>query len=157
MTTIIPLIIGLGFLGAAWFYVRAKCNPDTKGRTYNPAEYFRAEQLQEEYHDRAVAVYRALDPTQELIPEEGATASHITVADWINKGEEEPRMSVYLHFDWESNDSIGRMAIIPFEVLNWNMQDKEFLAKHIEIVRKERNHPYGGGGHIWLIFKLRGY
>ncbi len=145
---IVICLCGMGY----GVYLMATCNPDTKGRVYYPGEYFRAEKVEDDYLNRAVKVYKALDPEHTLIPKDDEEVdATITISNWASKGEE-LTMSVLLNFKW--GDGWGRMAIFPFDMMNIDTAKDEFIRSHVEM--SENSHKnYGPGGHTHLVFKWK--
>lgn len=151
-TIVVAVVIVICLCGMGYgMYLMATCNPDTKGRIYYPGEYFQAEAIEDDYLNRAVKVYKALDPEHTLIPKDREVEATITISNWANKGEE-LTMSVLLNFNWD--DGWGRMAIFPFDMMNLDTTKTDFIRNHVEMNENSRKHP-GPGGHTWLIFKWK--
>jgi len=134
----------------SWFVHRKK--------EYSCTEYNAAEMLMDKYERRAIDVYKAIDPEMRLMPpcdtDVDITFSYGT---WIYEKGEESQPTVFLQFEWltDEYEIIDRKAIFPFSLMNLNLDDKNYIQKHIDIKVNERSHPYGGGGHCWLIFKVK--
>lgn len=153
---IIAIVIVICLCGMGYgVYLMATCNPDTKGRVYYPGEYFQAEKIEGDYLNRALKVYKALDPEHTLISkdddEDDEIEATITISNWASKGEK-LTMSVLLNFYWD--DEWSRMAIFPFDMMNIDTTNDEFIRSHVEMNENSRKHP-GPGGHTWLVFKWK--
>ena len=111
---------------------------------------------------QALKVYAALDPEERLWRgEDGLERAepHVEVATWTFDKGLGPEPAVFIRFVTVGDEPPAqRLAIVPFEVLNWDLTDKEFLDTTLELTERKHHSMVGDCGDIhWLIWKPVGY
>lgn len=111
---------------------------------YSVLEYTDAEMKLQKYKERALEVYKLLDPVQRLLTG-GCVVSFIYMPFIFKKGEK-PELMAILTFkcEYESYENEYRHAWFPFELMNSNYISSLNAEDKINIEWISKSLPYGG-------------
>ena len=114
---------------------------------YNAYDYGKAELLMKKYEDRAIEVYKILDPDKRLITG-GCTYQFSFMPRTFEKGVE-PKMMVNLKIDWrEFSDGYIHEVWFPFDFMNCDYLSSYNADDKIVIEWDKKEYSTGTGG-IW--------
>lgn len=119
--------------------------------TYSTQEYDSAESTLEKYRDRAIEVYKILDPSQRLIIDDDCDF-HFSYMPFKFKGDDKIEKYVVLTIISEEYDEISREVWFPFALLN---EDEGMIPSRVKITWDKKNYVYGGGGCWKMIAKFK--
>lgn len=123
---------------------------------YSVIDYDAAESKLQNYKDRALEVYRLLDPDQRLL-RVGYAGSFSYMPFTFKKGEK-PELMVVLTFecDDESYETESREAWFPFELMNSDYISSLNAEDKISIKWITKSLPYGGGKQWKMVARFTG-
>ena len=119
-----------------------RCNKELE---YSVIDYSAAEMKLQKYKERALEVYRLLDPDQRLLS--GGYAESFSYMPFVFKKGEKPELMAILTFkrDDESYEAESRQAWFPFELMNSDYISSLNAEDKINIEWTTKSLPYGGG------------
>ncbi len=129
----------------------------SKELEYSITDYNAAEMELQKYKERALEVYKLLDPDQRLLL--GGYTATFNYLPYVFKNGEQPELMVLLSFYSEDDDSENRqfrMAMFPFELMNSEYVSSLNAEGSINIVWSTRSYPYGGGKEWKMIARFTG-
>ena len=112
---------------------------------YSVIDYNAAEMELQNYKERALEVYRLLDPDQRLL--RGGYAGSFSYMPFTFKKGEKPELMAILTFKCEddSYENESRQAWFPFELMNSDYISSLNAEDKISIEWTTKSLPYGGG------------
>ena len=112
---------------------------------YSVIDYDAAESKLQEYKDRALEVYRILDPDQRLL--RGGCVGSFSYMPFTFKKGEKPELMALLTFkcEDESYETETREAWFPFELMNSDYISSLNAEDKIRVEWTTKSVPYGGG------------
>lgn len=123
---------------------------------YSVIDYSAAEMKLQKYKERALEVYRLLDPDQRLL--RGGYAGSFSYMPFVFKKGEKPELMVVLTFhdadeDYSDED---REAWFPFELMNSDYISSLNAEGKISIEWTTKSLPYGGGKQWKMVARFTG-
>ncbi len=128
-----------------------------KEQEYSVLDYEAAVSKLQKYKERALQVYRLLDPDQRLLSGDYDVRSFSYMPFTFKKGEK-PELMVVLTFerDYESYEAEFRQAWFPFELMNSDYISSLNAEDKIKIEWTSKSLPYGGGKQTKMIARFTG-
>ena len=127
-----------------------------KGLEYSAIDYDAAESKLQKYKERALEVYRLLDPDQRLL--RGGYDGSFSYMPFVFKKGEKPELMVVLTFNCEdeSYEPESRQAWFPFELMNSDYISSLNAEDKISIEWTRKSFPYGGGKQWKMVARFNG-
>lgn len=125
---------------------------------YSVLDYSAAEMKLQKYKERALEVYRLLDPDQRLIS--GGYVGEFNYMPFVFKKGEKPELMVVLTFhDADEDEDYSdehREAWFPFELMNSEYISSLNAEGKINVSWEKRNYTYGGGSCWKMVARFTG-
>ena len=136
--------------------LRSLLRSDKKELEYSVLDYTDAEMKLQKYMERALEVYRLLDPDQRLL--NGGYVGSFSYMPFTFKKGEKPELMVVLTFecDDESYEKESRQAWFPFELMNSDYISSLNAEDKISIEWTNKSLPYGGGKQWKMVARFDG-
>ena len=128
----------------------------SKKLEYSIIDYNAAEMELQKYKERALEVYRLLDPDQRLLS--GGYDGSFNYMPFVFKKGEKPELMVVLTFhdaDEDYSDE-NREAWFPFELMNSEYISSLNAEGKINVSWEKRNYIYGGGSCWKMVARFTG-
>lgn len=154
----IAYLIAAGCVIAAimtFIYDSFKKRRKSKDLEFTLLDYGKAEITFQKYKNRALEVYRILDPDQRLI--RGGYAGEFNYMPFKFKDSDKLELMVVLTFISDRDDPynrISRQAWFPFSLMNSDYISSLNAEDSLKIEWMRRSFPYGGGGEWKMIARF---
>ena len=159
-------VIAIGTV--CWLFFKWACRlcaprDRTKPRESRAArEYDKAESTIEMYTERAVDIYKILDPEEKLISDNDPVTYRLNHVLFMFKGGNGPESMAVLTIHWEDGEEYPSTTLrevwLPFELLDAEISDiadETFLRNKVIVAWSEWTFAYGGGKCIKMMVRMK--
>lgn len=148
-----------GIIGTVCEMIQFLRRNKSKELEYSIIDYSAAEMKLQKYKERALEVYRLLDPDQRLLS--GGYDGSFNYMPFVFKKGEKPELMVVLTFHDaddadESYENESRQAWFPFELMNSDYISSLNVEDKISIEWTTKSLPYGGGKQWKMVARFAG-
>lgn len=164
---LLVLLSAIAIGTVCWLFFKWACRlcalrDRTKPRGSRAAEeYDKAGDTIEMYTERAVDIYKILDPEKRLISDDDPVTYRLSHVLFMFKGGNGPESMAVLTIHWEDGEEYPntlREVWFPFELLDAEISDiadETFLRNNLIVEWSEQTFAYGGGKCIKMMCRMK--